>query len=123
MTFKPVLMLTAITLLTLSSAGVSAAPPASYDDVIKAERERMISNYKKDGGDAVANQPSDESWLTNTPATWTYIINKERLRMKSSVPQTQAQPAASSRMSEQNSMPSTILESVQHEHQQMKNRH
>jgi hypothetical protein len=116
-------MLTAITLLTLSSAGVSAAPPASYDDVIKAERERMISNYKKDGGDDVANQPSDESWLTNTPATWTYIINKERLRMKSSVPQTQAQPATSSRMSEQNSMPSTILESVQHEHQQMKNRH
>jgi hypothetical protein len=107
----------------LSFTGVNAAPPVSYDDVIKAERDRMITNYKKDGGEAVANQPSDESWLTNTPATWTYIINKERLRMKSSVPQTPAQPAANSSLTKQNSRPSTIIESVQHEHEQMKNRH
>lgn len=121
MQYRSVFLLAAVTLAMLSSAGVKAAPPVSYAEIINAERDRMVANYKNQGGDAVRKQQDDDSWLTNTTGTWSYIINKERLRMKTSLPQSETQPSANTKH-ESNLMPTTINEGVRQQHEQMQDR-
>lgn len=121
MKYQPVFLHTAVVLATLSSATVMAELPLSYGDIINAERERMITNYKEHGGDAVSKQQDDETWLTNTPGTWGYIINQERLRMKQSQHGSTAEPTATPHQSKPNLMPTTLNEGVRQQHEQMKN--
>lgn len=75
-------LLTTIVAGFLFSAASQAHPLLSYDDLTQAERQRMKQNYERNGGTSVATQQADDKWLTNTPNTWGYIINKEKLRMK-----------------------------------------
>jgi hypothetical protein len=122
MQYKPVFLLAAVTLAMLSSAGVKAAPPVSYADIINAERDRMVTNYKNQGGDAVRKQHNDDTWLTNTTGTWSYIINKERLRMKAIPSQSKAEPSVSKGHSKSDLMPTTLNEGVRLHHEQMQNK-
>ncbi|KGM07163.1 hypothetical protein LP43_0771 [Methylophaga thiooxydans] len=75
-------LLTTIVAGFLFSVTSHAHPPISYDDLTQAERQRMKQNYERSGGTSVTTQQTDDKWLTNTPNTWGYIINKEKLRMK-----------------------------------------
>jgi len=112
-------LLTAFAASFLFFSVASHAHPLSYDDLIQAERERMKDNYERSGGSSIATKPNDDSWLTNTPATWGYIINTEKRRMKQSLPQASAQPANHSRQ-KPNLMPTTLNEGVRMQHQQNK---
>jgi hypothetical protein len=118
MHYKPFLLMAAASLVTLSTTSIQAQPPASYEDIIRAERARMIDNFQKSGGETLSKPQQDETWLTNTPGTWGYIINSERLRMKSHMPQSASQPA----QSKTNVMPTTLNERVRLEHEEMKSK-
>jgi hypothetical protein len=119
---KSVFLLIATALATLTSVSIQADAPRSYDDIIRAERARMIHNYQNSGGDAIIQQQKDDSWLTNTPATWGYIINKEKQRMHESLPHADAQPSTEMAPNKPNLMPTTINEGVRLQHEQMQNR-
>lgn len=122
MKYQPAFLHTSILLAIISSTTVMADAPRSYDEIIRAERARMINNYQNAGGDAVTKQQKDDSWLTNTPATWGYMINKEKQRMHESVPQTEAQSKANVDQRKPNLMPTTINEGVRLQHEQMQHR-
>jgi hypothetical protein len=122
MLYKPVFLQAAVTLTMLNSAAIKASPPLSYSEIINAERERMVTNYKNQGGDAVRKQHNDDTWLTNTTGTWSYIINKERLRMKAIPSQSKAEPSVSKGHSKSDLMPTTLNEGVRLQHEQMQDR-
>lgn len=101
-----------------SSSGY-AHTPLSYNDMVQAERARMQANHPRSSEDKSAVREGDEKWLLNTPATWGYMVNKERLRMKQSLPQAAVQPATSP-YPQPKLMPTTLNEGVRQHHEQMK---
>lgn len=110
-------LLTIITTGFLFSVTSHAHSPLSYDELTQAERQRMKQNYERSGGTSVTTKQEDDKWLTNTPSTWGYIINTEKLRMKQSQPQASAQPTSQSSQ-KPNLMPTTLNEGVRSQHQQ-----
>lgn len=83
MQLKFVFLLVSVSLMLLTTAATKAADaPLSYGDIIRAETDRMKNNYQNEGGQTVIKKQEDDSWLTNTPGTWNYLINKEKLRMR-----------------------------------------
>lgn len=91
-----------------------AHTPLSYNEVVQAERARMEANNPTQPGNYV--KPTDETWLLRTPGTWGYLINKEKLRMKASLPVAKDQPGTT-RAKQTNHMPTTLNEGVRYNHE------
>lgn len=118
MSHKAKMLIAFFSFSALMSSSSFAHLPLSYNDMLQYERDRMVNSYQQEGGSYEANQPTDEKWLTSTPATWGYMINAEHLRMKQSRPAyDQSQPA---RKADINTMPTTWNDAVQQQYQQMK---
>lgn len=126
MMLRTKLALSGLVFSALFSSIGHAHTPLSYNEVIQAERDRMQANHPRSSADESVVRERDEKWLLNTPATWGYMINQERLRMKQSLPQAKIQPGTSS-TPHANMMPTTMNEGVRLQHEQMEksqeNRH
>jgi hypothetical protein len=118
-TLKATIATTALLLGTTLAFTSSAQTPLSLNDIVQAERARMEASHPHS-----ANAPSmqkDEQWLLNTPGTWSYLINAEKLRMKHNQP---AAPQSTPSQHTQNTtiIPTTLNERIQIEHTKMGNR-
>jgi hypothetical protein len=119
---KALLSITALVLGTsLTTSASHAQTPLSLNDIVQAERARMQASHPHSANTVSPSMEKDEQWLLNTPGTWSYLINAEKLRMKQNQP-ADSQSSSSQQTQKTTVIPSTLNERIQIEHTKMGNR-
>jgi hypothetical protein len=114
---------TAALLIGTTLAFIShAQTPLSLNDIVQAERARMEASHPHTVNAVSPSMEKDEQWLLNTPGTWSYLINAEKLRMKQNQPAADPQSTPSQHTQNTTVIPTTLNERIQIEHTKMGNR-